>query len=81
MVMLSNLDFDRSRLTQNELTRASMSDRLVLIVDDDPDLRALLAAWLEAEGLGWLEADCGAAALAKLATHPVDLVITDLQMP
>ncbi len=53
----------------------------VLLVDDDPlDLRAL-ALRVEAWGLDVLTARSGTAALAHMAEHAVDLVISDVRMP
>ena len=52
----------------------------ILIVDDDPEVRALLRAGLEAEGFGVLEARSGAEAVACLAEQPVSLVTLDLKL-
>ncbi|MBL8955367.1 MAG: response regulator [Myxococcaceae bacterium] len=52
----------------------------MLIVDDDADIRRLLKVRLAREH-DVVEADCGAAALAAVATHPVDLAIVDMMMP
>jgi two-component system, chemotaxis family, chemotaxis protein CheY len=53
----------------------------VLVVDDDPDLRSLLAAVLDAEGYNVLTAENGAAALSVLRTVLPDIIILDLMMP
>jgi CheY-like chemotaxis protein len=54
----------------------------ILVVDDEPDVRELLADMLRDDGHVALEATDGAAALALLADGPpVDLVLTDLGMP
>lgn len=55
---------------------------LVLIVDDDADLRAYVRQGLEALPVCIAEAHDGDEALARLAAHPgaVALVITDLLM-
>lgn len=52
----------------------------VLIVDDEPDIRALLRAGLEAEGFGVLEAGNGAEAQAHLDQQPVALMTLDLKL-
>ena len=52
----------------------------LLIVDDDEDLRALLAEVLESEGYAVEAAPGGAAALAAVAAAPPDLVLLDLRM-
>jgi len=55
----------------------------VLIVDDEPDLRESLAAILESEGYGVIEAEHGEQALQRLRTTPTDvcLILLDLFMP
>ena len=53
----------------------------LLIVDDDPDHRLLLRTMFEAKGYGCEEAEDGSAALSKLGTDQVALVLTDLYMP
>jgi DNA-binding response OmpR family regulator len=58
-----------------------MDDESVLIVEDDADVRAALAAFLEGEGYKVLEADDGATALRELRARTVCLVLLDLWMP
>jgi PAS domain S-box-containing protein len=58
-----------------------VSSRRILLIDDDPGVRATLASLLRARGLVVIEAEGGAAGLAQLETTPVDLVLTDLGMP
>ncbi len=53
----------------------------ILVVDDEDSLREFLVEALEGAGHEVLEADGGAAALERLATANVQLVITDLKMP
>ncbi len=53
----------------------------VLIVDDEEEIRNLLALMLEGVGLEVVEAASGAEALRVADTTRVDLVITDLWMP
>lgn len=53
----------------------------VLVVDDDPALRTMLAFSLEQAGFAVLEADSRAAALEALKTHAPPLVILDMGMP
>jgi CheY-like chemotaxis protein/HPt (histidine-containing phosphotransfer) domain-containing protein len=55
----------------------------VLVVDDDPMSRELLAALLEAEGYAVESADSGEAALALLRREAFspNLVLADMQMP
>jgi DNA-binding response OmpR family regulator len=55
--------------------------RRVLVVDDDRDLRELLAAVLSSAGYEVLTAENGAAALSVLRAVLPDLIILDLMMP
>ena len=54
---------------------------LILVVDDDATNRDLLTRRLARKGYATAEADGGRAALEYLATHDVDLVLLDWQMP
>jgi CheY-like chemotaxis protein len=53
----------------------------VLLVDDDPDFRDVIADVLRDEGCRVIEASDGEAALQILTTVVPDLIITDLMMP
>jgi len=53
----------------------------VLVVDDDADVRELLAAVLKSEGYDVLTAENGAAALSVLRETLPDLIVLDLMMP
>ncbi|HVF43413.1 MAG TPA: diguanylate cyclase [Pyrinomonadaceae bacterium] len=53
----------------------------VLVVDDEPDKRALLAFALENEGYEVHTADDGLAGLSAVDTHQPDLIVTDVMMP
>jgi CheY-like chemotaxis protein len=53
----------------------------VLIVDDDPSVRALIRRLVEREGHGAVVAETGRVALDVLATGGFDLVVTDINMP
>ncbi|MDO8914517.1 MAG: ATPase, T2SS/T4P/T4SS family [Coriobacteriia bacterium] len=53
----------------------------VLVVDDDPDSRALVERALESAGCGVVSAEDGASALVELGGHRFDLMIADLAMP
>ena len=53
-----------------------------LVVDDDPDLRALVRVVLEPRGFDVSEATTGGEALVALHTHALpDIVVLDVQMP
>ena len=53
----------------------------VLVVDDDALNRALLSMSLDAEGHAVVEAGNGLEAIAMLAEHAIDVVLTDIDMP
>lgn len=55
--------------------------RRILVVDDDANNRFVLTGLLHAMGHHALEATDSAQALALLAHHPIDVVLTDLQLP
>ena len=53
----------------------------VLVVDDDSEMRKLLADFLERDGHRVLEAGNGADAVALVESEPIDVVILDKEMP
>ena len=53
----------------------------VLVVDDDPSIRALIRLYLEGAGYGVVEAADGREAMALLDGQAADLVILDIFMP
>ncbi|MEM7582289.1 MAG: response regulator [Acidobacteriota bacterium] len=53
----------------------------VLVVDDDPDLRAMVRKLLEEQGCTVVEAENGLAALRQVAESPPSLILLDLIMP
>ena len=57
-----------------------MSPR-VLLVDDEPNIRKMVAALLESEGFETAEAANGAAGLALVEREAPDAVLLDLMMP
>ncbi len=66
---------------QNEADR-SPAGRTVLLVEDDHDVRELLAELLISLGYGVVQADDGVAALTALdGGRPIDLLFTDVVMP
>jgi DNA-binding response OmpR family regulator len=54
---------------------------VILVVDDDIDLRSLVRGALEREGFAVDEAGDGAIALTKIATLEPELVVLDLGLP
>src|SRR5579884_1005899 len=67
------------------LPNEPMSDgKTILVVEDDPDVRELAVALLEAFGYRILEASTADEAYRMLAGHPdlhIDLLYTDVVMP
>lgn len=53
----------------------------ILTADDDPDSRAVLARRLRRRGYEVVEAEDGRSALARIAEHPIQLVLLDSLMP
>src|SRR6266498_1894061 len=53
----------------------------VLIVEDEPDIRGLLAFHLEREGYQVVKSTNGADALRQVRAMPPDLVLLDLMLP
>jgi putative two-component system response regulator len=55
--------------------------RSVLVVDDETPIRCLLARWLRDDRWDCDQADGPERALARLKACPVDVVVTDINMP
>ena len=55
--------------------------RTVLVVDDEPHIREVLRAYLEADGHRVVEAHSGEDALTVIERDPVDLVLLDVMLP
>jgi len=53
----------------------------ILVVDDDPFVRATTGTYLRSKGFVVLEAENGRQALEMLQTHGPDLLLVDLKMP
>ncbi len=60
---------------------SAAADHTVLIVDDDPSIRAMLGFVLDDEGFTVLEAADGDEALQLLETDAPDAMVLDLMMP
>lgn len=54
---------------------------LVLVIEDDPQIRRFLRATLTATGYTFIEAGTAEEGLRAATTHPPDLVILDLGLP
>ena len=58
-----------------------MSTLIILAVDDSPSMREMLAAVLRDSGYQVVEAEDGVKALEVAKTQPIDVVLTDQNMP
>lgn len=56
-------------------------EKIILIVDDEPDLRSVYVEELQFNGYQCLEADGGYKAIEIMKAHPIALVISDMRMP
>jgi CheY-like chemotaxis protein len=75
---------ERSKADPARAVTVTGADRVVLVVEDETALRAMIRRLLEREGYTVLEAENGADALRLLeasAGATVDLVLTDVRMP
>jgi two-component system alkaline phosphatase synthesis response regulator PhoP len=59
----------------------TMDRRLILIVDDESDLRTMLSSYLDAEGFDVVEAIDGDQALEQIDSTGPDLVVLDVGLP
>lgn len=53
----------------------------VLVVSDEPDLRAIVAGFLERSGYRVTSVDCGKLMRRVVTREPVDLVVVDIELP
>jgi CheY-like chemotaxis protein len=60
---------------------AAPADKLVLVVDDDENVRSFIEMSAKLQGFQVVTAVNGLDATAKLAEKPADLIVTDLMMP
>lgn len=58
-----------------------MGSKNVMVIDDSSSFRTVVALALKRVGYAVVEASDGQDALRKLATHPVDLLVCDVNMP
>jgi DNA-binding response OmpR family regulator len=59
----------------------AVSERRILVADDESDIRDMLTAYLRAEGFSTIEATDGLETVAKVTSEDPDLVILDVGMP
>jgi two-component system KDP operon response regulator KdpE len=58
-----------------------ITNRTILLIDDEPQIRRVLRASLTAQGAQVFDAQTGEEALDLLREHTVDLILLDLNMP
>ena len=58
-----------------------MTPKRILVVDDDPKVRSMLARYLKSEGFEVSLAENGVALRERLAEEAVDLIMLDVMMP
>ena len=58
-----------------------MTPATVLVVDDEPEIRSIVRAYLEADSFAVREAATGADAFASIEQQKPDLVVLDLMLP
>jgi len=63
------------------MVMANEHGTLVLIVDDEDDLRSVLDYNLKSAGYRTVQAATGSAALQRAATHKPDIILLDLNLP
>jgi CheY-like chemotaxis protein len=68
-------------LGKRRLTMARASDKTILVVDDEPDVRNFLATCLEDAGFKVETAKDGVEALERVAQSVPDLITLDMVMP
>jgi two-component system OmpR family response regulator len=73
--------FDLRRLPDAAIIGAMTAQPLVLVVDDDREIRTLLSEYLADSGFRTAEAADGAAMWKALDAAPVDLIVLDLMLP
>ena len=58
-----------------------VNDHVVLVVDDEAEVRAMLAEYLDSRGYRVREADTARSMFAELEQHRIDVVLLDRTMP
>lgn len=80
---LSNVDKTRPMIVPSTPTNReqSLNDLRVLVVDDEPDARELVAAVLTGSGAEVVSVRSACEALAKMAQQQFDVLVSDIGMP
>src|SRR5262245_57687630 len=61
--------------------RAAMNRPVVLVIDDETQIRRFLRAGFELEQFSVIEAENAAAGLRAATLNPVDIIVVDLGLP
>jgi CheY-like chemotaxis protein len=69
------------RRSETENTEVARATATILVVDDDPVVRRMIARMLQEDGFTVMEAAEGFEALNQCARYPVAVVVTDVRMP
>ncbi len=72
---------ERGRQSDHDAGPAPIAPPRILIVDDDPDIRQVVSAMLEAVGLSVLAVESGEDALDRVGREPFDLLLVDWNLP
>lgn len=80
---LSEVDMTRPVIESRTLTdrQPSLNDLRVLVVDDEPDARELVAAVLTGRGADVVSVGSAGEALEEMEKHPFDVLVSDIGMP
>jgi two-component system, cell cycle response regulator CpdR len=69
------------RAAFDEINSVPVTKRRILVVEDDPDFRDMVAEALESRGHEVVRAECGRQAVELLKLNRFDAVISDVLMP
>ena len=72
---------NRVAVLQTDSSEVALQHRRILVVEDDPGIRAIVAEYLAIEGYAIAEAVDGLEGLRLAAARPPDLVILDVGLP
>lgn len=81
VAMLKTLDETQDHIVTTPLPERRAENLLILLVEDTPDNRLLIKAYLRKTPYKIEEAENGSVALQKFKTHAYGLVLMDIQMP
>src|SRR6185369_1759433 len=79
-VMSSDVGAVQLTTTSETLTEPKLKSRRVLVVEDDPDTRALIKTVLERHGAEVMVADSSTTALDEVARQKPDIIVSDIGM-